>query len=105
MTDRAQALLREALALDVLSRSRQVFVIALQIAAPLMGVSFVVTLVFSVLSRAVPQMNVFNESAPVRTLLGLSVFGLTCTFMAQHIANYLHRLPDDMLSVAKLVGG
>src|SRR5207249_4549280 len=78
--------LREALAVDVLSRAREVFVIALQISAPLMAVSFVVTLVFSVLSRAVPQMNVFNESAPVRTLVGLTVFGLTCTFMAQHIA-------------------
>jgi flagellar biosynthetic protein FliR len=97
--------LREALVADVLSRSRQIFVVALQISAPLMAVSFVVTLIFSVLSRAVPQMNVFNESAPVRTLLGLTVFGLTCTFMGQHIANYLRRLPDDMLSVARLAGG
>ncbi|MCI0535287.1 MAG: flagellar biosynthetic protein FliR [Verrucomicrobiales bacterium] len=97
--------LREALALDVLARTRQVFTIALQISAPLMAVSFVVTLVFSVLSRAVPQMNVFQESIPVRTLLGLIAFGLTCTFMAQHIANYLRRLPEDMLSIARLVGG
>ena len=97
--------LGEALFVDVLSRSRQVFVIALQISAPLMAVSFVVTLVFSILSRAVPQMNVFNESLPVRTLVGLTVFGLTCTFMAQHIANYLRKLPDDMVSVARLMGG
>ncbi len=95
---------REALVADVLFRTQQVFIVALQISAPLMGVSFVVTLVFSVLSRAVPQMNVFNESAPVRTLVGLTVFGLTCTFMAEHIANYLRRLPEDMLNVARLVG-
>ena len=79
-------------------------VLGLQIAAPVMAVSFVITIVFSVLGRAVPQMNVFSESFPVRTLAGLAVFGLTCTFMAQHIANHLRRLPEDMLRVAQLMG-
>jgi len=86
------------------ARSGKVFVIALQIAAPVMAVSFLVTLVFAVLGRAVPQMNVFSESFPVRTLLGLTSLGLTCTFMGQHIANYLRRLPEDMLNVARLAG-
>jgi flagellar biosynthetic protein FliR len=97
--------LSEALLVDVVSRSGKVFLLALQIAAPVMAVSFLVTLVFAVLGRAVPQMNVFSESFPVRTLVGLVTFGLTCSFMAQHIANYLRRLPEDMLNVAKLAGG
>lgn len=99
------AQLSEALLVNLVSKSAGVFVIALQISAPVMAVSFLVTLVFAVLSRAVPQMNVFAESMPVRTLLGLMTFGLTCTFMAQHVANYLRRLPEDMLSVARLAGG
>jgi len=97
--------LSEALLVDVVSRSGKVFLLALQIAAPVMAVSFLVTLVFAVLGRAVPQMNVFSESFPVRTLVGLVTFGLTCSFMAQHIANYLRRLPEDMLNVAKLAAG
>jgi flagellar biosynthesis protein FliR len=97
--------LSEGLLLDVVARSSKVFVIALQIAAPVMAVSFLITLIFAVLGRAVPQMNVFAESFPVRTLLGLITFGMTCTFMAQHIANYLRRLPEDMLTVAKLAAG
>jgi hypothetical protein len=32
------------------------------------------------------------------------VFGLTCQLLAQHIANYLGRLPDDVLRVAQLMG-
>ena len=96
--------LSEALLVDVIGRSGKVFVIAIQIAAPVMAVSFLVTLVFAVLGRAVPQMNVFSESFPVRTLLGLVSFGLTATFMGQHIANYLRRLPEDMLNVARLAG-
>ncbi len=97
--------LREALLVDVVARSSKVFVMALQIAAPVMAVSFLFTLVFAVLGRAVPQMNVFAESFPVRTLLGLLTFGMTCTFMAQHIGNFLRRLPEDMLNVARLAGG
>ncbi len=97
--------LKEALLVDVIARSGKVFFLALQIAAPIIAVSFLVTLVFAVLGRAVPQMNVFSESFPVRIFCGLLTFGLTCSFMAQHIANYLRRLPEDMLNVARLAGG
>ena len=94
----------EALLTDVLGRTAKTFVVALQLAAPVMAISFIITLVFSVLGRAVPQMNVFVESFSVRILVGLTVFGLTCQLMAQHIANYLRRLPEDMLRVAQLLG-
>jgi flagellar biosynthetic protein FliR len=89
---------------DVLARTSQIFVIALQVAAPVMAVSFIVSLVFSVLGRAVPQMNVFQESFAVRILAGLSVFGLTLQLMSQHIINNLRRLPEDVLNVAQIFG-
>ena len=76
----------------------------MQLAAPVMAVSFIVSLVFSVLGRAVPQMNVFHESFAIRTLGGLSVFGVTLQLMSEHIANYVRRLPEDMLSVAQMLG-
>jgi flagellar biosynthesis protein FliR len=89
---------------DIVTRTSQTFFIALQLAAPLMAVSFIISLVFSVLGRAVPQMNVFSESFVFRILIGLSVFGLTIQIMSQHIINYLRRLPEDMLRVAQLLG-
>jgi flagellar biosynthesis protein FliR len=90
---------------DIVARTSQTFFIALQLSAPLMAVSFIISLVFSVLGRAVPQMNVFAESFTIRILVGLSVFGLTMQLMSQHIINYLRRLPEDMLRVAQLLGG
>lgn len=98
------ASLKEAFLADMIVRTGKVFFLSLQIAAPVMAVSFLVTLVFAVLGRAVPQMNVFSESFPVRIFAGLTTFGLTCTFMAQHIANYLRRLPEDIINVARLAG-
>lgn len=99
------ATVSEAVAVDLLRRTGEIFLIAVQMAAPLMAVSFVITLVFSVLGRAVPQMNVFFESFTVRVMAGLALFGATCQFMAQHIINYLRRLPEDVLRVAQLLGG
>jgi flagellar biosynthetic protein FliR len=96
--------LSQAFLADIVGRTSGVFVIALQLAAPLMAVSFIISLVFSVLGRAVPQMNVFSESFAVRPLVGLSVFGLTLELMSGHIVNYLRRLPEDVLRVAQLLG-
>jgi flagellar biosynthesis protein FliR len=96
--------LGQGLVLDVVARTAEIFRIALQMVAPVMAVSFVITVIFSVLSRAVPQMNTFAESFSVRCLAGLAVFGLTCHLMAQQLENYLRRLPDDVLRIAHLLG-
>jgi flagellar biosynthetic protein FliR len=93
--------LSQALVKDVVAGTGGIFTIALQMAAPLLAVSFIISLIFSVLGRAVPQMNVFSESFAVRPLVGLSVFGMTLDLMSQHIMNYLHKLPQDMLRVAQ----
>jgi flagellar biosynthetic protein FliR len=93
--------LSQALVMDMVARTGGIFAIALQMAAPLLAVSFIISLIFAVLGRAVPQMNVFAESFAVRPLVGLSVFGVTLDLMAQHIMNYLRHLPEDMLRVAQ----
>jgi flagellar biosynthetic protein FliR len=88
----------------LLAQTGKIFVVALEIAAPVLAVSFVVTVVFGVLSRAVPQMNVFVLSFSFRIVGGLVVFGFTLQLAAQHVINYLNRLPDDMLNLAQLIG-
>lgn len=96
--------LNSALFEAVLKHSSSIFIVALQISAPIIAVSFVVLLVFSVLSRAVPQMNVFAESFGFRIVCGLVVFGFTLHLTAQHVLNGLRRLPDDLLVVGQLLG-
>lgn len=88
---------------EVLRRTAGIFDLAVQISAPVLAVSLVISLVFSMLGRAVPQMNVFAESFPARTLVGLVVFGSSCMVMAHHILNYLRRLPEDALRVMQLL--
>jgi flagellar biosynthetic protein FliR len=96
--------LQESLVTDLFTRTNHLFWFALQLSAPVLAVSFLVTLIFSILGRAVPQMNVFTENFGVRLIAGLTIFGLTCQLMASHIANYIGRLPEDVLQVARLAG-
>lgn len=88
----------------IVAYSGRIFWVAVQIAAPVMAASFIVTVVFAMLSRAVPAMNVFSESFAIRAICGLVVFGFTMPLMAQHVLNYLRRLPDDLMTVAQLLG-
>ena len=93
----------EALLTDVLSKSSAIFSVAVQMVAPVITASFAVTLLFSLLARAVPQMNAFSESFAARIVAGLAVFGMGLTLMAQHICNYLARIPSDLLKAAELL--
>jgi len=97
--------LNNALFENVVAQTSRVFVVALQISAPVIAVAFVITLIFGVLSRAVPEMNVFSEMLGFRVVGGLIVFGFTLQLSAQYVVNYLNRLPDDLLNVAQMIGG
>jgi flagellar biosynthetic protein FliR len=89
----------------VLKQTSRIFVVAVQISAPIIAVSFVITLVFSVLSRAVSQMNVFSESFAFRIAGGLVVFGFTLQLTGQHVLNYLRRLPEDLVQIGQILAG
>jgi flagellar biosynthetic protein FliR len=89
----------------VVAQTARIFMVALQISAPMIAASFVVTMIFAVLSRAVPQMNVFAESFGFRIAAGLIVFGFTLQLTAVHVMNNLRRLPDDLLVIAQMIGG
>lgn len=80
----------------ILSAGR-IFLIALQIAAPMLAISFLVNLCFATLGRAAPSLNVFVLSFPVQILAGLFLFGLTLTLTSHQILHVLRQIPELML--------
>jgi flagellar biosynthetic protein FliR len=76
-----------------------IFLLALQMAAPLLAVNFIVTFAFVILGKAAPSINVFSESFSVRVLTGIILLGLTLGLTAQAVLNALRGAPELMLRV------
>jgi flagellar biosynthetic protein FliR len=86
----------EVAPLFIVSTGR-IFQIALQMAAPLICINFVVSLIFAILGKAAPGMNVFSESFAVRIVVGMLLLGLTLGLTAQLMLDYLFQAPELML--------
>lgn len=57
-----------------------IFLLTLKVGAPVIGALFVADVVFGIVARAVPQMNVFVIGFPVKILLGLVAVAVTLPF-------------------------
>ena len=77
--------------------SGSIFLIALQMAAPILATNFVVTFSFAILGKAAPSMNVFSESFAARILAGLALLGLTMGLTAQLVLSHFQNAPELML--------
>jgi flagellar biosynthesis protein FliR len=74
-----------------------IFLIAVQMAAPLLAINFIVTLTFAILGKAAPSMNVFAESFSVRIFAGLALLALTLGLTAQLVLSHVQQSPELML--------
>lgn len=77
--------------------SSDIFSVALKMAAPIIALSFVINMSFAVLGKAIPKMNVFMLSFAVRIMAGLSLVLLTVGILAQYLAQYIQRIPKQMI--------
>lgn len=82
--------------------SGQVFVVALQLAAPVSVALFLVDICFAALAKVAPQMNVYVESQPVKSMVGLAVLLLVTGLIASRLGNVLN---DFLWDVYRLVAG
>lgn len=77
----------------------EIFLLGLKIAAPILALSFVINMVFSILGKTVPKMNVFMISFPVKILSGLSLLLFIIGLIALYINQYAYSIPKKMLEV------
>jgi flagellar biosynthesis protein FliR len=61
--------------------------LAIQIAAPVLGVSLVIDAALGVMAKAVPQMPVFLVGIPAKTALGLMAVALTLPALTGAVSN------------------
>ena len=82
----------------------RMFVIALQVGAPIIGALFVTYVTLGLVARAVPHMNVFIVSLPVTIGIGLLFLGLSVPSTARVVEGALAQLQRDVVALLHLLG-
>jgi flagellar biosynthetic protein FliR len=69
----------------------QVFLSAIELAAPIVLAIVITDAAFGIVSRVVPQLNVFAVGFPAKVTIGLLMIGVSLPFAAGWIADELQR--------------
>ena len=85
--------------------SASVFVIGLQIGAPLIVALFLANAVIGLLARSVPQIQVFIVGFPLTIMLGLLFLLFGMPFFAQAVHQMFEKLDNQIFDALKLLGG
>lgn len=80
------------------------FVVGVQLSLPIMAVAFVVNVGMGMLVKALPQLNVFMESFPVRIIVGLFLLGTVANLIARLIVDRMQALGPDLEALVGLLG-
>jgi flagellar biosynthetic protein FliR len=79
----------------------KMFVIAIQVGAPIIATLMVTTVAFGLIARTVPQMNVFIVAMPLKIGVGLLFLGFSLPYFAEFLKKIFNDLGQHILIMLK----
>lgn len=89
---------------QVFDLSKQMFVLAIRIAAPVMAALFMIDLALALIGRAAPQMHVLVLGFPIKISVGFFFLGFLFDIMATYVGNYIQALDSLYINLFKALG-
>lgn len=86
---------------QVFTLSAGMFVIAVKIAAPVMGSLFLAELALALMGRAAPQMNIMVLGFPLKISIGLFFLGILFTAMAERMREFVTEVGPMFLHILR----
>jgi flagellar biosynthesis protein FliR len=83
----------------------EMFMIALQIALPVVGALFLVDIALGILAKTVPQLNIFAVGFPVKIFVGFIMLMLTMPFFFYVLQILFAKIVENMAQLIRLLGG
>jgi len=85
----------------IMAMASQMFILALQIGAPVIVVLLFTNVFFGIMARTVPEMNIFIVAMPLGIAIGLFVLGISMPFFANLLTKTFHILSRDLMVLMK----
>lgn len=74
---------------DMIRFAEDIFIMAIKVAAPVMGAIFMVDLALALVGRASPQMNVLILGFPIKICVGFFFLGVLFTTLSLHVEGFI----------------
>lgn len=87
----------------LLSNLKEIYVIGIKAGAPVVVSLFVIEFGLGMISKTVPQMNIFLVGIPLKILVGMLILVTIIGYIINLFTGYLGRLQGDMLDVINLL--
>ncbi|CQR47684.1 Flagellar biosynthetic protein FliR [Paraliobacillus sp. PM-2] len=95
----------EKLVLFIIDTFNQLFVIAFQLAIPIVGCLFLVDVALGIIARTVPQLNVFVVGIPLKILVALFVISMFMVMYISVVKRLFAYMLEALQLLIKLFGG
>jgi len=82
---------------ELVRLSAQMFVVGVQVAAPVIAVTICSDVVLGIIGRAAPQINILIIGMPVKTLVGLSGMSIAFYFLPDALSSMFIQLSEDLM--------
>jgi flagellar biosynthesis protein FliR len=97
------ATLHASLLHQVIEMTARVFSVGFRIGAPIIVTLFLVELALGLLSRMIPQINVFIEGVSIKILITILVFSFSLAIIAPGIAGLFTNMDMEMLKILRMM--
>lgn len=81
-----------------------VFLVAFKITAPILAAIIIADVAMGIISKTIPQINVFVVGMPLKILLGLIILVLTMPMFIYIVESLLRLMDSEMLNFLKIMG-
>ncbi|NNF99227.1 MAG: flagellar biosynthetic protein FliR [Desulfobacteraceae bacterium] len=78
------------------------FVVAIKVAAPIMGVMLLSSVGLGIVARTVPQMHIFIVAMPLKIMVGFIFLGLTLPYLSQFLNTMFVKMATDLFTLLHL---
>jgi flagellar biosynthetic protein FliR len=87
---------------EVMLFSKQMFILGVRIAAPVIMALFLVDLALALISRTAPQMNILIMGFPLKISVGFLFLSYVMEMMSEYVTSFIVSMDQVMLHLMKL---